>query len=148
MYMIYIYRHHKTKDEIRTCPFAKYVHPFLSSSPSQATTYQASAEPSEKISSVAHIRIVLSHYKDPYDPTSRMEGNKGLNIAHVLFFVKKSFSSLAASPADESWSTPFLVQGAFFGGLKDELSNEKNWLFSVYRGLYYPVMWGLCHKPL
>ena len=30
-------------------------------------------------------------------------------------------------------------------------SNEqfkKNWLFRVYRGLYYPVMWGLFHTPL
>ena len=25
-----------------------------------------------------------------------------------------------------------------------QVSNEKkNWLFGVYRGLYYPVMWGL-----
>ena len=25
---------------------------------------------------------------------------------------------------------------------------KKNWLFNVYWGLYYPIIWGLFHKPL
>ena len=26
---------------------------------------------------------------------------------------------------------------------KNKMSNEKTWLFRLYRGLYYPVIWGL-----
>ena len=39
-------------------------------------------------------------------------------------------------------SKPAFFHACFTGGMKN------TWLFSVYKGLYYPVMWGLFHKHI
>ena len=39
-------------------------------------------------------------------------------------------------------SKPAFFHSCFTGGMK------KPWLFSVYQGFYYPVMWGLFHKHI
>ena len=103
----------------------------------------------------SYIGIIIIHYKDPYQPTSIMECQGRVFItAHLESWGQSSFGILYLSVLALGRSVPLARDGAkgkknfseLSGWLQPEVSGEqwkKPWLVVWYRGLYYPIIWGL-----
>ena len=112
----------------------------------------------------SYIGILIGHYQDPYEPISIMQCHKGFD--HCSYgILSKAFKNYQLSTSCDSicWNfrksseNPYhpiyFIQGFSSGSggwrLQNHLSSDQGTLvICCIEGMkYYPVIWGLVHKP-